>query len=317
MAKSSLFDFLRRSKKKGTGQSRAADSSQKKLSGFYSNSQEKKFPLIQTVSVNSFEREVNAKLKSFKSFVALVKESSLRMEELRKLLKSGEINESSYKIIMDELESQLSLSVEEAFRSREVLELDKAKAKLERAKEKIGFEEFDVQRSSSILDTHWRDSSLARQQSTEYHASSKWEMIVSKIDTALSALSIEDEASIIEQYLSSIKENLSQPARESGALQVCRQRHHLISEEWSSIRRDKIEQIINLELEVAQLKDEIKELDARFAVGELNQSIYESRTGAAQGSLRSIERKIVEIRTYIDNIDMKMFRCSELMRQNP
>jgi hypothetical protein len=284
------------------------------LEGFHSNQQEKKRPIIQTASVNQIESEVSTELKSFQSYVKLIKETSVRIEELAKLLKSGEILENAYNLIMGELDDQLSLAVEDIFRSREVLELDRAKAKLEWAKEKIGFKETEPQKSPITREPSNIGTGFAR---GEYPEISKWKEIISKIDSTLSSLTIEEEASIIEQYLALIRGRFSQQTEteEIGrAITICRQRLNLISEKWASIRRSKIEQIINLELEAAKLKDEIKELEARFAVGELVQSTYESRTGVAQGSLKGNEKEIANIRSYIDDMDMKMFRCSELLR---
>jgi chromosome segregation ATPase len=81
------------------------------------------------------------------------------------------------------------------------------------------------------------------------------------------------------------------------------------------MRREKIGRIMDLELQASQIRDNIKEVEVRFAVGEMDRNIYESKISALQSSLRKIEREISEIRNYIDEIDLKIFRSSELLRE--
>jgi hypothetical protein len=147
----------------------------------------------------------------------------------------------------------------------------------------------------------------------------KWENIISKIDRNLQSLAIEIEASIIEQYLSFIKERLSRQTKTEGItnlISLCKTRLNSISERWTIIRRKKIEQILNLKLNSSQLSDEIKELEVRFSLGDLEQRNYESGAGLLRGSLKKVEKEISEMRRIIDNMDTKMFRNSELLRNN-
>jgi len=265
-------------------------------------------------SVGQIEEEVNSALKAFQSSVKEIKETTLKLEELTKMFKSGEIPENVYRLVMDELGAHLSMSVEEVFKLRGTLELARARAKLEWAKEKIGLKELENPDSQSLL----KEDAYLRHEL--YSPLYKWEDIISKIDAALSSLTIEEEALIIEQYLSLLKERLSAKAGSEEierGMAVCQQRLNSISEKWASIRRDKIEQVMNLELKASQIRDEVKEADVRFAVGEFNQSMYEYRMSAMQVSLSESEKEISNIRNYIDDMDMKIFRCSELLREKP
>jgi len=242
-----------------------------------------------------------------------MKETSLKMEELAKMLKSGDISESAYRLVVDELGKELSVAVEEIFRLREVLELAKAKAKLEWAKEKIGIREYETPevRELSKADYYLRQE--------VYSPLYRWEDLISKIDAALSSLTMEEEIFTLEQYLSLVKERLSpdvsSPELERGKV-VCQRRLDSISEKWATIRRSKIEEVMNHELKASQLRDETKEVEVRFNVGEFNQAIYELKMSALQGSLKNVEREISSVRSYIDDIDMKIFRCSELLRES-
>ncbi|MCW4027295.1 MAG: hypothetical protein NWE76_07430, partial [Candidatus Bathyarchaeota archaeon] len=137
-----LLRFLRRRRRRPSAVSpqrgRAADSFQRQLDVFQPPpSEEQSRPLSQASSFREIDEEANQYLVDFESYVNQIRETSLRLEELAKLLKSGDISESAYNFIMDELGGQLSASVMKVFELREVLELAKAKAKLEWAKEKV------------------------------------------------------------------------------------------------------------------------------------------------------------------------------------
>jgi len=289
------------------------NSFQRQLDAFQPPPQEEKKRLpAQKISIKDLESEVNEYLRDFQSCIKRIKETSLILDELMRLLKSGEISENAYRLILNELDELLSSSIEDMFSLREALELARARAKLERAKEKIGlmknpaFREIVERTSPSKQDIY----PISLQ---------KWEDLISKIDVALSSLSIEEEASITERYLSLLKEKLSLKARreeiEKGIL-ICRQRLRSISDKWTSIRHEKIEQIMNLELKASQLRDEIKETEVRFSVGELDQATFEEKMSILQGTLKKVEREISNTRNSIDDMDMKIFRCSELLRES-
>lgn len=253
---------------------------------------------------------MSEELKAFQTYVKSIKETSLKLEELIKMLESGDITENAYGLIIDELGDQLSVTVDEIFKLREMLDLSRARAKLEWAKEKIGLKELETpERQTMLRGDPYYHSPLYR-----------WEELVSKIDAALSSLTMEEELSIIERYLALIKERLASKVGSEEIERtrtVCRQRLDSIAEKWVSIRRGKIEQVMNLELKASQTREETKEAEVRFAVGELDQHGYEYRMSSLQGSLKSIEREISETRGFIDEIDMKIFRCSEMLRENP
>lgn len=310
----SLFKRLRKLKNPfGKSQNgRTTDSFQRQLNGFQAPPQEKRRPPIREVSIGQIENEANDELKSFKSHVKQVKNISLKMNELIKMLKSGEISENVYEIIMVELGEHLSLSIEEIFMLREMLEISRGKAKLEWIKEKIRWKELETLRAQL---GEWRPGD--GQQSKSSTSLYRVEQIISNIDATSSSLTIEEETSIIEQYLSFIKDFSQKTGSEEikKGLMASQQRLNSISERWTPIRRSKIEQIINLELEASKLKEEIKEVEVRFAVGELNQTTYESKVSILQGNLKKVEKETSDIRNFIDDVDMKIFRCAELLRE--
>ncbi|MEM1990211.1 MAG: hypothetical protein QW782_06220, partial [Candidatus Bathyarchaeia archaeon] len=119
--------------------------------------------------------------------------------------------------------------------------------------------------------------------------------IVDEIDNVLSSLTLEEELLIIERYLSIMRE-VNSLAKLKEAEQICQQRLNTLLGKWSSIRGDKIRKITDLEMEALRLKDKIREIEVRFAVGEFNRNIYESMLNELQGSLRRIEKEVSEIR---------------------
>ncbi|MEM2479992.1 MAG: hypothetical protein QXM44_04565, partial [Candidatus Bathyarchaeia archaeon] len=97
--------------------------------------------------------------------------------------------------------------------------------------------------------------------------------------------------------------------------QICQQRLNILSEKWFSIRRDKIKKIMDLEVRASQLKDDIKEVEVRFAVGEFNRNLYDLKMGELQGALRNLEKEIASLRDYISEIDQRIFRITELLKE--
>ena len=328
-----MLRFLRRRRRKSSSVSsrkgRAADSFQRQLDRFQLPPQEESRPLSQATTYRDIDDEANEYLGDFQSYVNQIRETSLRLEELAKLLKSGDISESAYNLIMDELGEQLSSSVMRVFEFREVLELAKAKAKLEWAKEKVSaptslmgtlesMSTETVKRYTDVVDSsYWREDFTGKKAYTT--DLQRWEDLISKIDSALSSLSIEEETAIIEHYLSFINEKLSLGAGSEilkTGLSVCQQRLSSISERWAVIRRTRIERVMNLELEATNVRDEIKEAEVRFAVGEIEQELFERKMSILQSTLKKVEKEVSEIRGFIDDMDMKIFRCTELSRES-
>jgi len=293
-----LLGLFKRSKKPPNNslqKGRFLDSSQMKLNSFQKPPRENQL-LIQTVSVGELRDEVNENLKAFHTCVKAIKETSLKLKELNKLLKSGEISESVYMLIMEELSRNLSVSFEEMLNLRRMLELSRTRAKLEWAKDKKELEE-----TIGVLKNN---VSMERELYSPLH---RWESIISDINKALSSLTIEEELSLIEQYLSVTKELFDREAQSEEIEKsriLCEQRLKALSEE-----------VMNLELKSSKLKEELKEIEVMFAVGELDQRAYESKISVLQGRVRNVEREISDLQRYIDEMDMKIFRCLELLRE--
>ncbi len=309
-----LFKRSRKASKEPSQRGWGPNASQRHLDTFQTPPQEKKPVPTWTESINQLESEVNEELKSFESYVKEIRDTSLKLEQLTKMLQSGEISENVHRLIMDELGNHLSRSVEEIFRLREMLELAKAKAKLEWAKEKVGLTEFETEESHSIL----QYDGYVKGHMDLIAPTSTWENLMSRIEAALSSLTIEQEASIIERYLSFIKEKFPS---ETGLEEVnkvkalSQDRLNSISERWATVRRDKIEQAVNLTLKASQLKEDLKEVEVRFSIGELDQRTFEYKVSALQASSKKVAKEISDIQAYIDDMDMKIFRCSELLRE--
>jgi len=291
--------------------------------------EEEKMVSVPDFSVKHLEKDIDSYLTEFQRYSKQIDETSVRLEELSKLLKSGEISQNTYDSIADDLGRQLFSNVEEAFKIREGLEFVKAKALLECAKEKAKAtegaestkERSDLQYVKDYRDLveseYWTET-ISRQAIYSLNLQ-KWEGLVQKIDEALSSLSIEKEAAIIEQYLSLLKERLASGITSDQtrrAITLCQQRLSSISDAWSSIRRSKIEEIMNLETEASKIRDQIKEFEARYSVGELTQSMFERENSELQINLKKVEQEISSIRRYIDDMDMKIFKASELLEEN-
>lgn len=298
--------FFWRSKKEESRQ-RKVDRAQKRLEDFKSAQNEKQAPAWIS-SIGKIENEVNEKIKTFNSNIKNIKAFSLRLEELVKMLNSGEISQSIYDLLLEELSNDLSLLIEETFILRESLEVLKARAKIEWVKERIGMGYSEKESPQ----TDW-----IRYQAS-YSPIYKWKEIVDKIDNALSSLSFEEEISLIERYLSTIKRwgmPTSKLKNFEEIKKILQQRLTILMEKWSSIRKDKIGKIMDLEMKASQIKDEIKEVEVRYAVGEIDRSYCDFMLSKLHGSLRATEKDLYETRSYVDDIDLKIFRVMEMLRE--
>lgn len=296
-----MLDIFKKSKDKKT-----VNRAQKRLDE-YKPAPEKNLPQW-ALSLREVEEEVDKNLKSLQLRIQDIKETSLKIDELTKMFKAGEISENTYKILLSELSGGLSQSIEEILKTRENLELLRARAKLEWAREKIETEKI----AAEYLSREYVSRELYRSLPVF-----RWQEILSRIDNALSSLSFEEELSIIEKYLSIIREkDFPEKTEEIEAIKrICQQRLNVLSEKWFSTRRDKIKRIMDLEARASQLRDDIKEVEVRFAVGEFDKSIYDLKMGELQGALRNLEKEIASLRDYINEIDQKIFRITELLKE--
>ena len=296
--------------------------------------EEKKAALLSEVPSKRLEDEINDDTALFQRYVKQIEEASMRLEEVTKLLKNGEIPQNAYEIIAGDLSKQLSMSVETLFDLRENLELIRSKAMIEKAKSKetqnkalttqkspptpVAEDLRFVRGYRDIVESQlWTETGPGQR---VYSPSlGKWEELILKIDLALSSLPTDKELRIIEQYSLFAKESSTFAANSEQtekSISVCKQRLATVSEKWVSIRRGKIEQMVNLEADAASVRDQIKELETRFSVGEISQPKYEYENNKLQNNLKKLEKEISEIRSLLDDMDMVIFRSTELLRDS-
>ncbi len=294
--------------------------------------EEKKVTPLPEVTSKHLEDEINDNITLFQRYAKQIEETSIRLEEVTKLIKNGEIPQSAYDFIAEDLSKQLSTSVEELFVLRENLELIRAKATIEKSKNKEAINKESkavktivapkgedlryVRGYSDVIESnYWAETGAGQ---TVYSPSlGKWEGLISKIDSALSSLTMDKELSIIEQYLSFFNQNptlVTNHEQAEKAVSICKQRLTTVSEKWGSTRRERIERIINFEDNVASLRDQIKELDVRYSIGELTQAVFELENSKLQNKLAKLDKEVSDIRSRIDEMDRIIFRSTELLR---
>jgi len=287
---------------------------------------EKSPPAIE-VSASRVKDDVDSCLEDFQNCMKRVGDATLRLEELAKLFKSGEITQASYELLLSDLGERLFLSVQEAFRLRESLELARARAKMEGAKMTASFparshetEATDLKYVRGFRDVvesdYWSEAGSGKTVSPL--GLQQWEGLVSKIDSVLSSLSVEKEAAIIHQYLALLKGEPSTGAahpESKEALAMFQKRLLSVSDKWTSMKRSKVERIMDLRLQASEMEDRIKEVEARFSVGELSQTTFEYELNSLKGSLKKLKDEISDIRSQIDDVDTKIFRASDLLEE--
>lgn len=260
---------------------------------------------VEATSPKAFMEETAQKTNAFRSHVQETKEISTRLEELTKLLKAGEVSQGVYEVVRSELGNRLSASMSKLFELRESLEVARARAQLEGA----------------MVRPESKGSGVERlpKGGISYSPMTKWERLTDDIDRNLSSLGMEEELFITEQYTLLLREGLPlqvDPEKIEEDTTACKQRLDSILKKWTQTRRNKVEQVVNLELKASRIEEEMKEIKARFTVGELEGFVYESRLSTLRGALKRMEKEISEIRNYIDDIDTRVFKCQELLRES-
>jgi len=304
-----LLDFLFKSKKRSSRKNRASVPFQKQLEFQVAPQRKSRFP-SKAISFKQMEGIVKDDLEIFQAHMKEVREASLKLEELEKMLRSGEITENTYDVIAAELGERIVSSLEEIFKLKGSLELARTRAKLEWAKEKAEMTSAGIMEERALT---------ASPEPFGYSPLQRWEKLISSIDEALSSLTIDEEISFLERYLSLTKEG--NPSKErleaiGRARELCRKRLVSIRETWNSTRREKIEQMISLEHEASQLKEQIREAEVRFAIGYYDEAAFEARISDLKANLQKVEREISKLKDYLDEMDRKVFRCSELLEEN-
>jgi len=303
-----LLDFLFKPKKRSSRKNRVSDPFQKQLEFYVTPQKESRFP-SKAISFKQMEDAVKEDLEIFQAHMKEVREVSLKLKELERMLSSGEITENAYEVIAAELGERMASSLEEIFKLKESLELARVRARLEWVEEKAEM------RSAGIMEER---PLAASQEPYAYSSLQRWEMLISRIDEALSSLTMDEEISFLEQYLSMTKEG--NPSKErleaiERARELCRKRLESIRETWNSTRREKIERMISLEHEASQLKEQIGETEIRFTIGYYDEHAFEARMSDLKANLQRVEKEISKLRDYIDEMDRKIFRCSELLEK--
>lgn len=264
-----------------------------------------------TIFEQSVFKEVEENINTFNLLLNTLQNIFLEINEVEKMLESGEINENAYCILMNSLAKEAFIKINNIYAIRDRLELIKARAKVEWAKEKMELSTFLSPENQKILewDAHLRKS--------VYMSLNMWENIISLIEKSLSSLTIEKELSIIEQYLSLVKKkHISLPTEIIEECQkICEQRLDVISRNWSISRRSIIEEILSIEEKISQIREKIKEIEIRFAVGEFTKEAFERMLSNLQGSLKSMEEDSLKMKRYLQEIDEKLFKCFQDMNK--
>jgi len=301
-----LLDFLSRLKRKKSKRKRPYDPFQRRLD-FGDVPKSKSFP-PKTNSFKQMKNRVKEDLEFFRMYMKEVRNASLKMEELERMVRSGEVAKSTYDMIAAELGEIMTSSLESLFKLKEDLEMMRVRAKLEWVREKAEIGEARMIDKKAVGEQH------------VYSSVSRWEGLISDIDKALSSLTIDEEISFLERYLSLTQGG--NPSKErSEAIErgreLCGKRLEAIRKTWSSIRREKIEQLMRLEHESSQLKEKIREAEVRFEIGYYDENAFEAIISGLKADLQKAERQISDIRDYVDEMDRKVFRCLEILEGTP
>lgn len=293
-------------------------------------SEEKKVILFSEISSKQLEEEIKDKIAKFQLHVKQIKEASIRLEESSKLLHSGEISQNIYEILTADLAKQLTSSVGTLLDMKENLELVRSRVMIEKSKNiETKAKPSAIQKplpTQALEDLRYVrgykdvvESQLwtGAGQTVYSPTLGKWDTLISEIDSALSSLPIDKELKIIEKFLLLTKNDAvyeTNHERIEKTILVCRQRLRELSEKWDTIRRTKIGQLADLESEAETIRDQMKEVETRFSVGEISQQIYEFENNKLQSKIKNVEKNISEVKGFLNEMDMVVFRLTDLLK---
>lgn len=260
-------------------------------------------------------QDVKKRVSELKSCVEQMKQLSAKMEELSRLQRSGEVHQSLYEPIRSEVNSRLMASFKSFLQLRDDLEVDRVKMKLEWARLKLGLREVEESmRRLGVEPTHY-SFELRHEGHGDIVA---LESCMKDVEEALGLLSFESELSLYEHLASLFGEGAQLQPSQREELEKIRDGYlrHLdsILRKWAQMRQDKVRELESLQAKASRIDEEAREVEARFMVRELEESEYEGRMSRLRGVLKEVKENIHRLRSYIDDVDVRMFRCMELVR---
>ncbi|MBO3803564.1 MAG: CdvA-like protein [Candidatus Brockarchaeota archaeon] len=231
-------------------------------------------------------------LNKFRKCVQEIEEMIGRLQDLARLVRSGEIPKEAAEPLKDEYMRGLLGHAERFFTLEDGLEAERARIRLE-------------------LERH-RSSKKTR----------ALEARIGQIEDAFKSVNLQVELMTVKYYLMFLSSAMKrgEMTKEEFDKQRDVYRHFLdsVAERWAYQKNELNKGISGLEPQLESITSDLKELWVRHTVGEIPQAEYNSARTRLEEKLKSVESSIEKYRRYIDAVDARVFECYLLYTQpNP
>jgi hypothetical protein len=241
-------------------------------------------------------------LNQFRKCVVEIEEMIGRLQDLARLVRSGEISKETAEPLKEDNMRSLLGHAERFFTLEDGIESERAKVKLE------------LERSRRDMEKFGGDANTERVRILEAK--------IEEIDNAFKSVNLQVELMTVKYYLmflSSAKSRGEMTAAEFDKQRdVYRRFLDSVAERWAYQKNELGKHVSGLEPEQESMSSQLKELWVRHTVGEISPPDYNARKAQLEERLQSIEASIEKVRKYIDAVDSRVFECLLLYTQpNP
>lgn len=241
-------------------------------------------------------------LNQFRKCVQEIEEMIGRLQDLARLVRSGEIPKEAAEPLKDEYMRGLLSHAERFFTLEDGLEAERARIRLELERNRRDAERFGGVASNERIRT--------------------LEARIGQIEDAFKSVNLQVELMTVKYYLMFLSSAMKrgEMTKEEFDKQRDVYRHFLdsVAERWAYQKNELSKGISALEPQVENITADLKELWVRYTVGEIPQSEYNSARTRLEEKLKNIEGSIEKYRRYIDAVDARVFECYLLYTQpNP
>jgi hypothetical protein len=241
-------------------------------------------------------------LNEFGKCVQEIEETMGRLQDLARLVRSGEISKETAEPMKSDYMQRLFGHAERFFKLEDALEGERARIRIELEKYKRETDRYGGgERADQV---------------------SKLERRLGSIDDVFRSVNLQVELMTARYYIMFLNSAMQKGEMKKEDFDRQRElsKHFLdsVAERWTYQKKELTSSISGLEPERDEINAELDELRVRYLVGEISQSDYNSRRSKLEDRLKSIDGNIERFTKYIDAVDTRVFECYFLYTQpNP
>jgi len=247
-------------------------------------------------------------LTRFSSICENIKGIVLRLKKLDELSSRREVSKSVFQSLRGEYMSQLLKVVEEYFDIRFKLEDIKVNLLTELERVRLEIESIPEVKPYDYTSSRYSPEAIQLQSKIRNLKQKQDELnnMLLKINQNLSEdLDVDTKIFVASCYIEGNVENKNKDFV----------KHFLssITESWFNQKDELLREMSELEKETSDLEERLKELWARFMVGEYDHNYYMKQRIEVERKLMEMQRKINQLKTKIEETDIKIIELSNIV----